>query len=114
MPILKEPQLQVVTDRALGQATVVVRSEVDFTDFEVNAMNELGLPYLLQCELLDMDMLYDDGQVVFQEQTFPTVDGQAKAVEPVVFETSVPMRTLHRYLFGEDPLTARLTLRNTE
>jgi hypothetical protein len=114
MAIIKDPQLEVVTDRGLDRATVIVRCDVEFSDFEVNAMNRLGLQYTLECQLLDMDMLYEDGTVPFIPQVFPSAAGTAQPRELAVFKTQASMRALHRFIFGKDPLAAELTLRNLE
>ncbi|SRR6266566_1909489 len=60
MASIKHPQPAITLDRPHDNATIVLSCDVEFTEFEVNAMNMLGVRYTLQCHLLDMDMLYPD------------------------------------------------------
>jgi hypothetical protein len=110
--IVTHPQLTITTDRAQNKATVVVECELEFTQFEVNAMTRLGLRYLLRCELLNMEMLYPESVAAFVWQEFPHSPGEARTREHAVFETVSPMFDLHLYIFGKDSLVAQLTLRN--
>lgn len=114
MASIKHPQLAITADRSRDTATIVVSCDVEFTEFEVNAMNMLGVRYTLQCHLLDMDMLYPDSVVAFDRHEFPRVPGGANTSEITTFEAAARMRDLHWYVFGKDTLVARLTLRNQE
>ncbi|SRR6266566_7261028 len=114
MAIMKNPQLAIATDRAQDKATVTVVCDVEFTEFEVNAMNLLGLRYSLHCELLDMDMLYVPADVPFRELEFPAIGRAAVMHERAELEAEAAMRVLHRFIFGKDSLVAELTLRNEE
>src|SRR5258708_5099657 len=114
MASIKHPQLAITTDRPHDKATIVVSCDVEFSEFEVNAMNMLGLQYTLRCHLLDMDMVYPDSVVAFDRQEFPRVPGGANTHELVTFETDAAMSALHWYVFGKDTLVAQLTLRNEE
>jgi hypothetical protein len=114
MASIKHPQLAITVDRPHDKATLVVSCEVEFTQFEVNAMNVLGVRYTLQCHLLDMDMLYPDSVVAFDRQEFPRVPGGANTRELATYETDAAMSDLHWYIFGKDTLVAQLTSRNEE
>jgi len=114
MASIKHPQLAITTDGPHNKATIVVSCDVEFTDFEVSAMNMLGVRYTLQCHLLDMDMLYPDSVVAFHRQELPRVPGGANTREPVTFATDAAMSDLHWYVFGKDTLVAELTLKNDE
>jgi hypothetical protein len=114
MVALHNIRLAITTDPAHGIARIVVSCDVDFTEYEVNAMNVLGLRYSLECSLLDMDMLYPDTIVMFDRQSLPSVRGAATRSEHVSFATSAPMRALHQYVFGKDPLVGQLMLTNVE
>jgi hypothetical protein len=114
MVSITNPQLTITTDRAQNKAMVVVECELEFTQFEVNAMTRLGLRYLLRCELLNMEMLYPESVAAFVWQEFPHSPGEVRAREHAAFETVSPMRDLHLYIFGKDLLVAQLTLRNEE
>jgi hypothetical protein len=114
MASIKHPQLAITTDRPHDKATIVVSCDVEFNEFEVNAMNMLGVRYTLQCHLLDMDMLYPDSVVAFDRQEFPRVPGGANTRELTTFEADATMSDLHWYVFGKDTLVARLTLKNEE
>jgi hypothetical protein len=111
---IKNPQLAIATDRAHDKATVTVVCDVEFTEFEVNAMNLLGLRYSLQCELLDMDMLYERAAVHFRELEFPAIGSAATTHERAELEAEAAMHVLHRFVLGKDSLVAELTLRNEE
>ena len=114
MARIKHPQLAITTDRPHNKATIAVTCEVEFTDFEVNAMNMLGVRYSLQCHLLDMEMLYPDAVVAFDRQEFPRLLGGGNTHEHASFVTDAAMSDLHWYVFGKDTLVAQLTLRNEE
>ena len=86
MGSIKHPQLAITADRPHNNATIVVSCDVEFTEFEVNAMNMLGVRYTLECHLLDMDMLYPDTVVAFDRQQFPRVPGGANTHELTTFE----------------------------
>ena len=114
MATIKDPRLSIATDPGHDMATVTVACEVEFTEFEVTAMTQLGLRYWLHCELLDMDMLYERDAVPFREVVFPVMGRTTTIHDRVDLEADAPMHVLHRFVFGEDRLTAELTLRNEE
>ena len=114
MAAIHFPQLAITTDRLHDRATIVVVCDLDFTEFEVNAMNLLGVRYSLRCDLLDLGALYDHSLVSFDNQLFPRMPGRAIADEHAKFETQAAMHDLHLYVFGNDPLEALLTLTNEQ
>jgi hypothetical protein len=114
MATLKNPQLAITTRPAHDAATVVGSVDVSFTTFEVNTMNKLGLRYRLQCDLLDMDVLYPDTVIRFEQVSLPRTPGEATTLEHVEFVTDAKMSDLHMYVFGKDPLYARFVLTNEE
>jgi hypothetical protein len=114
MASITNPQLAITTDRVENKATIAASCDVEFTQFEVNAMTQLGLSYSLRCELLNMDMMYPESVVAFIRQEFPTVPGHGQSHEHATFETSTAMDALHMYIFGKDTLVAELTLENEE
>jgi hypothetical protein len=114
MASITNPRLSITTDRAPNQATVVVECDLEFTEFEVNAMARLGLRYELRCELLNMEMLYPATVASFAWQEFPRLPTEARAHEHAVFSTISSMSELHLYLFGKDSLVGQLSLNNEE
>jgi hypothetical protein len=114
MAQITNPQLAIRTDRTNKKATVVVECDLEFSEFEVNAMQRLGLRYLLRCELLNMEMLYPESVAAFVWQEFPLLPGEARAHEHAVFQTVSSMNELHLYIFGKDSLVGQLTLKNEE
>lgn len=100
MATINRVDLKVTTNRPQGEATVTVSCDVEFTDFEVNAMNMLGLRYELQCRLEDMDRLYADKVLHFDTRHFPLVLSKATRFEHVVLQTIAAMSDLHVYIFG--------------
>jgi len=114
MASITNPQLTITTDRAQKSATVMVECDLEFTEFEVNAMARLGLRYLLRCQLLNMEMLYPVSVAAFVWQEFPRSAGEARPREHAMFQTVGSTSDLHLYLFGKDSLVAELTLKNEE
>jgi hypothetical protein len=114
MASITNPQLAISTDRGQKKATVTVSCDVEFTEFEVNAMALLGLSYSLRCELLNMEMAYPESVVLFAGQEFPVIPGQGQPHENATFEATTAMNALHLYIFGKDTLVAELTLKNEE
>lgn len=114
MATIHTVELNINPNRPDDRATIVVTCEVEFTEFEVNTMTMLGLRYKLQCQLLDMDMVYAPTVAAFANQHFPRVASPANRHEHVVFETDAPMHDLHVYVFGKDTLLAEVTLTNEE
>jgi len=114
MASITNPRLAITTDPAQNKATVTVSCDVEFTQFEVNAMTRLGLSYSLRCELLNMEMAYPESVVLFAGQEFPVISGQGQSHEHATFEATTAMNALHLYIFGKDTLVAELTLKNEE
>ena len=114
MASLTNPELAITTDRAHNKATIFVSCDVEFTQFEVNAMTQLGLSYSLRCELLNMEMMYPASVVLFAGQDLPVIPGQGQSHEHATFAATTAMNALHMYIFGKDTLVAELTLKNQE
>jgi hypothetical protein len=114
MATITNPELAITTDLVQHTATIVVTCGVEFTQFEVNAMTQLGLSYTLHCDLLNMEMLYPESTVVFAAQEFPRLPGRGQSHDDARFEAVAAMKALHVYLFGKDSLVAELTLTNAE
>jgi hypothetical protein len=114
MASIIDPQLAIQVDRAQEVATVTVSCGVVFTDFEVRSMNLLGMRYTLECQLLNMEMLYPERVINFVPQQFPRVRDGASGYEEPVFEAAAPTKELHLYIFGKDSLAAELRLSNED
>jgi hypothetical protein len=115
MAQVSNPTLTVATDRPIDQAALTVACDVDFTDFEVNEMNILGLRYELQCRVVDRDMLDDQPVATFTPILLPRIAGGAVARDHIVFTELDAMDQLHGpRLLGKDRLIAEVTLRNQE
>ena len=115
MAQVSNPTLTVATDQPLDKAAVTVACDVDFTDFEVNEMNILGLRYQVQCRIVDRDMLDDQPVQQFEPITLPRIAGNATTHDHILFATLDSMDDLHGpRLLGKDRLIAEVTLRNQE
>jgi hypothetical protein len=114
MASINNIQLTINADRARAVATILVGCDLVFTQFEVNAMNDIGLQYSLECHLLDMNVLYSETVARFDRQVLPLVNGAATTIEHMSFATTAAMSSLHQYVFGKDTLMAQLVLTNLE
>jgi hypothetical protein len=114
MAMLQNTDLEVTTDGLDNLATVLASCDVDFTEFEVNAMNKLGLRYTVGCQVLNKDRNYEDPVIRFHDQDLPLTPTAATLSEHVVFRTDAVMSDLHQRLFGKDQLLAEFTLTDTE
>jgi hypothetical protein len=109
------PKLTIATDRPIEKAALTVECDVDFTQFEVNEMNILGLQYEVQCRVVDRDVLDDQPVKEFDPISLPRIAGNATAHDHIVFTTLDSMDDLHGpRLAGKDRLVAEVTLRNQE
>jgi len=113
MPTITNAEWSIRTDRPRDQATVVVTCDIEFTEVEVNAMNILGLRYLLQAQVLNKYLLDADPVLTYPHKSFPRSNG-ARRYEHPVFAGDVPMYTLSERVFSKDKLVAELTLTNVE
>jgi hypothetical protein len=113
MPTVKNAELSITTDRPRDQATVIVTCDIEFTEVEVNAMNILGLRYLLQAQVLNKYLLDADPVLTYPHHSFPRSNGARRHEHPV-FASDVPLYTLNERVFGKDKLVAELTLTNVE
>jgi hypothetical protein len=114
MTMIRNPKLSIAIDDNLQHATVVVQCNVQFTDFEVNAMNRLGWRYTLRCRVVNKDLWYETTSLVLEDVELPRVPGAATASEEVVFEVVAPLDALREHMFTRDELLAELTLVNNE
>jgi hypothetical protein len=114
MASIENARLTVSTDQN-EQVYVSVNCDVQFTDFEVSAMNELGLQYRLQCQLINKDLWDVEIVAVLDDQVFPRdTDLKASKTRHVDLETVRSISDLHTHVFTKDKLRAELTLRNEE
>jgi hypothetical protein len=117
MPRIDDVQLTIIPDRIRNRAKVVVSCLVEFSEFEVNAMNILGLRYKLDCRILEEDiyMLPKQSPVVtFLHQDFPRPMSGVEQYEQAKFEVVVPTSDLREHDFGKDKLIAELKLQDEE
>jgi hypothetical protein len=114
MATMRNAQLAVTTDRFDNMATLVASCDVDFTEFEVNAMTMLGLHYTVACQVLNRDLQYEDPVIRFSDQELPPVATEATQTEHVEFRSDSVMSDLHEHLFTKDQLVAEFTLTNME
>ncbi len=111
MATIENAKLTVSTDRLLNQPTVAVNCDVEFTEFEVNAMNMLDLRHQLSCNVLNKDLWFEDTVIAFDDVDLPRAASEATAHEHVVFETVAVMSDIHGHMFTRDQLIAELSWR---
>ena len=114
MPDIRDPQLTIEIDHGAQVARVTVKCDLEFTEFEVNGMNLLGLRFTLECQLLNAEHLAPQAVMTFNLLQFPRIRDGATEFEHPVFEGSAPTSELHQYLFGKDSLVAELRLSNED
>src|SRR6266568_1223197 len=117
MPRIDDVELTIVPDRSQNRANVAVSCGVEFSEFEVNAMNMLGLRYKLDCRILEADIYMlpkQDPVVTFHHQDFPRPMGGVERYEQAKFETVVALSDLREHDFGKDKLIAELKLQDEE
>jgi len=113
MASITNPELTITTHPFENRATVVATCDVQFTEFEVNAMTLLQLRYTVDCQVLNKDLRYEDTVIRYDSQDLPRLTGPV-ATEQVVFETVAAMSDLHEHIITNDQLVAELTLTNQE
>ena len=115
MATIENPLLTIDQDPLADEADVKVACDVEFTDFEVNAMNELGLQYRLTCRLYNKDLWDTEPIALFEDQIIgKTADALAQQSMHAVFETTRRREDLHTHVFSEDQLVAEIGLRDQE
>lgn len=117
MPRIDDVELAILTDQPRNRAMVAVSCIVEFTEFEVNAMNMLGLRYKLYCRVLENDVFMlpkEEPVVTFQHHDFPRLPGGVERCEHATFEKIVAVSDLREHDFGKDKLVAELNLQNQE
>jgi hypothetical protein len=108
-------ELSVHTDHLDTLASVTVTCDVEFTQFEVNAMERLGLEYRLHCQLFNKDLWDVEPVAILDDQVFPRPGYASVAhIEHVVFASDRPITDLHRHAFTQDQLIAEVRLVNEE
>jgi len=113
MPRIDGVVLTIISDRTQNRAG----RGVEFSEFEVKAMNVLGLRYKLDCRILEEDiyMLPKQGPVVTSHhQGFPRPVGGVERYDQAKFEAVVAISDLREHDFGKDKLVAELELQNQE
>src|SRR5260370_15788229 len=115
MPTIDRPELTIAPDRLQNLATISVSCEVQFTEFEVNAMNILGLRYTLHCRVFNKDLWDVEPVAILDDQVFPrAAEAPVSRNEHVVFETVRAMSDLRTHVITQDQLLAELKLENEE
>ena len=109
---IKNVGLAVKTDRPGDRANILVSCDLEFTDFEVNSMNMLGLQCTLDCRILNKHLLGEIPVVTFRQRVFPRPPKRASRYAHAAFEKFVPMGEMNEHVFGKDSLVAEVTLRN--
>jgi hypothetical protein len=107
-------RLQVFTSALENQATVVASCDVEFSDFEVNAINALGLRYSIDCRVLNKDLQFEDTVVRYKRKDLPLDAQRVANSQHVVFDTVTVMSDLHEHVFTRDQLVAEFTLTDQE
>ena len=51
--------LRIAPDPLDNQATIIATCDIEFTDFEMQAMNLLELQYAIDCRVLNKDLWYE-------------------------------------------------------
>src|SRR5712691_8376737 len=75
MATIDRPELAIGTDQLQDLVTLSVSCEVHFTEFEVNAVNLLGLRYRLHCRLFNKDLWDIEPVAVFDDRMFTREGG---------------------------------------
>lgn len=114
MPTLPHAGLSVAMDDNLTEATVRVVCNVEFSEFEVNAMNLLGLRYTVRCRVINRDLWYETTALEFDDIRLPHVGKNASTSEEVVFDTTLPADALREHMFTREQFIAELQLIDTE
>ncbi len=117
MPRIDHVELTIIPDRIQNRAKVAVSCGVEFSEFEVNAMNMLGLRYKLDCRILEENIYMlpkPEPVVTFHHQDFPRPMGGVERYEQAKFEAVVAMSDLREHDFGKDKLVAELKLQDEE
>jgi len=78
MAKIKNVELVVKTDPPGDRANILVSCDLEFTEFEINAMNMLGLRYTLDCRVLNRHLVGEETVVTFRERDLPRAPKSAK------------------------------------
>jgi hypothetical protein len=112
MATLKNVYMTVTSTQPRHSATVTVECSLEFTEFEVNAMNVLGLGYELGCRILNKDVVRESPVVIFEPQAYPAGPAAGKGLEYPLFAKEARMQDLHGHVFTRDRLIAEVSLKN--
>jgi hypothetical protein len=112
MATLKNVYMTVTSTQPGHSAGVTVECSLEFTEFEVNAMNVLGLSYELGCRVLNKDFVRENPVVIFEPKAYPAEPGSGKGVEYPLFGKDARMEDLHGRVFTRDRLIAEVSLKN--
>lgn len=83
-------------------------------DVEVNAMNILGLRYVLNCRGPNKYLLDEQPVITYVKRLFPPMRGEARRYGHVIVDLWSPMDESRERLLGKDKLVSELALRNDE
>lgn len=116
MAAIQDPKLEIIPDDASRKAQVRVTCELQFTDQEIEAMNEHpnGLFYQLYCWLMGEDLGEqslinpDDFLYSFGTRRFP--DGPPNPTQTIAFETTLDYDVLNEDVIGQDEIYAKFML----
>jgi hypothetical protein len=75
---ITNPERTITTDRVNNRASIGVRCDAEFTEFEVNAVRQFGLTYSRGCDLLNMEMSYPESMAARTGHEFPILDGDGQ------------------------------------
>jgi hypothetical protein len=106
-------RLTIDTDRLHDRVTIVVHSDVNFNDSEVEAINLLGLHYTLSCQIVSVDRWDKRLVAILDDLNFPTdAELTVSNREHALLSSDRPMADLHTPFMANDNLQAQLSLRN--
>lgn len=111
MASIYRPKLTIAPNRLENTARVLATCGVEFTEFEANAMNLLGLRFEVTCAVVNEDLQYEATVLTFETQE---LDYHAAEGATVVFETVASMSDMHQHVFTRDELIAVFTIENAE
>ena len=114
MASIEHVLLKVSTNSLQNQARVAASCDIEFSDFEVNAMHLLGLQYTIDCRVINTDLQYEDTVLRYDRQQLPHDTRRAANSEHLLFETIAVMSDLHEHVFTRDQLVAEFTLTDHE
>jgi len=107
MAAIDNLNLEVIPDPVQDRVILRVSCEVNFTDFELNASERLGVCYRLQGRVLLQDLWRSVPIAALDDQELPhSLESHIAPTEHVVFSTVRERNDLH-HLFTPDRLLPR-------